>query len=199
METGITDGIDVVQIRLVPEKKLYFDRPVSSAVDVYNAVAAKMKDLDREVVVMLNNNARGQVVSMSVGSVGALSESIISPRELFKAAILSNSHSVIMVHNHPAGASPEPSSEDINATKRMIACGELLGIPVLDHVIVCGYSGEYFSFQEHSLMTSRELEEYMKDNLVSPERKNQMKKRSSEGRKESGKVASRSLPGNPIK
>lgn len=166
MEAGAIDGIDVVQIRLVPEKRLYFDKPITSAVDVYNAVAEKLKDLDREVVIVLNNNARGQVVSMSVGSVGSLSESIISPRELYKAAILSNSKSVILAHNHPAGMSPEPSMEDISATKRMIACGELLDIPVLDHVIVSGYTGEYFSFQEHGLMTTGELDKYLKSNFI---------------------------------
>ncbi len=171
METGAIDGIDVVQIRLVPEKRLYFEKPVTSAVDVYNAVADKLRELDREVVVVLNNNARGQVISMSVGSIGGLSESIISPRELYKAAILSNSQSVILAHNHPAGMSPEPSQEDISATKRMIACGELLGIPVLDHVIVSGFSGEYFSFQEHGLMTTGELDQYLKSNfIVVPER-----------------------------
>jgi len=48
------------------------------------------------------------------------------------------------------------------ATKRMMACGELMGIRMLDHVIVAGYTGEYFSFMESGMLTQNELDEYLK-------------------------------------
>jgi len=72
---------------------------------------------------------------------GSLDTSIVHPREVFKEAISSSAASVIFVHNHPSG-DPAPSKEDIELTKRLAKAGEIVGIDVLDHIIVCdkGYS-----------------------------------------------------------
>jgi len=67
---------------------------------------------------------------------GVLSACYISPREVFKKALMVNAASIIIAHNHPSG-NPEPSVEDIAVTKKMIECGRLLDIPVIDHII-CG-------------------------------------------------------------
>lgn len=66
---------------------------------------------------------------------GSLNASIVHPREVFRPAILGSAASVILVHNHPSG-DPEPSEEDLSITRRLAQVGELLGIPVLDHVVV---------------------------------------------------------------
>jgi DNA repair protein RadC len=66
---------------------------------------------------------------------GNLDSSIVHPREVFKEAISSLAAAVIFVHNHPSGDT-EPSADDINLTRRLVEAGELLGIPVLDHIIV---------------------------------------------------------------
>jgi DNA repair protein RadC len=60
---------------------------------------------------------------------------LVHPREVFKAALLANSHSLIVAHNHPAG-SLTPSLEDIETTEVLIKAGKLLGVPVADHIIV---------------------------------------------------------------
>nr|WP_313120027.1 JAB domain-containing protein [Proteiniclasticum ruminis] len=67
------------------------------------------------------------------------------PREVFKAAVLSNAASIILFHNHPSG-DPAPSSEDQTATERIRDCGRLMGIDLLDHIII----GEntYYSMRE---------------------------------------------------
>jgi DNA repair protein RadC len=79
---------------------------------------------------------------------GTLTASLVHPREIFKAAILVNAASLLLVHNHPSG-DPEPSAEDRAVTNRVYAAGELLGVTLVDHVIL-GHEGKYFSFSEQS-------------------------------------------------
>ena len=76
-----------------------------------------------------------------------LSETMVHPREVFKASILSNASSVICIHNHPGG-DVTPSDPDIAVTNRLTECGKILGIEVADHLIIGGRDGTYFSFQE---------------------------------------------------
>lgn len=85
----------------------------------------------------------------SVISVGDLARVPMVAREVFKAAILANASSVIVAHNHPAAVSPEPSPADIRVTRRLIKAGEIIGIPVLDHIIVTP-SGGFTSMRERA-------------------------------------------------
>lgn len=85
------------------------------------------------MVVMLNG--RHECIKVETISIGSLNASIVHPREVFRAVILASAASIILVHNHPSG-DPEPSEEDITITKRLVKCGEMLGIAVLDHVII---------------------------------------------------------------
>jgi DNA repair protein RadC len=80
-------------------------------------------------------NARHEVQRRVMVSRGSLNASIVHPREVFRPAILDSAASVVLVHNHPSG-DPEPSDEDLAITRRLVQVGELLGIPVLDHVII---------------------------------------------------------------
>ena len=72
---------------------------------------------------------------------------------MFKSAILSNADGIILLHNHPSG-SCAPSREDCRVTKRLMEAGELMGIPVKDHVIVAG--NEYYSFLENENIIKKE-------------------------------------------
>lgn len=78
--------------------------------------------------------------------IGTINYSLVHPREVFKEAYNLSASSIILVHNHP-GNSPFPSKEDIVTTNNLIKVGELLGIKVLDHVIVC--TNNYYSFLEN--------------------------------------------------
>jgi len=99
------------------------------------AVRGIFDGADREMFGVLALNTRNRVIGFNIVSVGTLDSSLVHPREVFKFAITANASSVIFFHNHPSGDT-EPSSEDINLTKRLVECGELLGIPVLDHIIL---------------------------------------------------------------
>jgi len=90
-------------------------------------------------------NSRNIAMGWHVVSRGTLTASLVHPREVFRAAIIENAASIILVHNHPSG-NAKPSNEDRTVTKRIAAAGRLLGVKVLDHVIVA--ESGYYSFTE---------------------------------------------------
>ena len=95
----------------------------------------EMGYFDREHFRGLYLDRKGGVIIMKDISIGGLHSSIVHPREVFKVAVKNSAASIILVHNHPSG-DPSPSSEDIEITKRLIEAGNLMGIPVLDHIII---------------------------------------------------------------
>lgn len=102
------------------------------------AVFDLMKPLryaDREQIYVLHLDTKKYLIGKELVAIGKLDAAIIHPREVFKAAVVNNSHSIICVHNHPSG-DPTPSRDDHDITVRLRAAGEILGIPLLDHVIV---------------------------------------------------------------
>lgn len=104
-----------------------------------------LQDKDREYFVAVFLNAKNIPLGVNLISMGDLTRSIVTPRESFKAAILASACALIFAHNHPSG-DPEPSEADIRITNTLKDAGELLGIPVFDHLIV-GTNG-YYSFRE---------------------------------------------------
>ncbi|MDB5083998.1 MAG: hypothetical protein JWN30_884 [Bacilli bacterium] len=108
---------------------------ISSPEDVAVRVMDRMRYLNKEHFVLLFLDTKNQIVAEETVSIGSLNASIVHPREVFHAAIKKNAASIIAIHNHPSG-DPSPSREDLEVTERLKAAGELLGIPVLDHVII---------------------------------------------------------------
>ena len=121
----------------------------SEAVAQSEIVEKELRNSDREKFICLHFNFKNQIISYEVVSMGSLNCSIVHPREVFKAAILANSASVVFIHNHPSG-STEPSLDDIEITKRLGKAGDILGINVLDHLIIG--NNEFYSFRQHNLI-----------------------------------------------
>lgn len=84
-------------------------------------------------------------------SIGSASESIVSPREIFSAALNCHAIHLILLHNHPSG-SPVPSRNDDMVTERIASCGRIMGIPLLDHIIIGDHS--YYSYREKNRIVS---------------------------------------------
>ncbi|AFQ18760.1 hypothetical protein BTG_26805 [Bacillus thuringiensis HD-771] len=80
-------------------------------------------------------NTKNQVLHRQTIFIGSLNTSIVHPREVFKEAFRRAAASIICLHNHPSG-DPTPSREDIEVTKRLVECGQIIGIEVLDHIII---------------------------------------------------------------
>ncbi|MBI3332675.1 MAG: DNA repair protein RadC [Candidatus Omnitrophica bacterium] len=91
----------------------------------------------KEHFIVLLLDTRHRVMKVSEISVGSLEASLVHPRETFQEAIAASAAALILAHNHPSG-DPTPSAEDLDLTRRLKEAGEILGIPVLDHLIVGG-------------------------------------------------------------
>jgi DNA repair protein RadC len=137
-----------VRVRLVRERAHRFGPALRCAADVAEALADELSGLDREHFLCCHLDVKNRLLSRELVSVGHLSSALVHPREVFKGAILANAASVCLAHNHPSG-DPEPSREDLELTRRLVRAGELLGIPVLDHVVVA--AGGFRSVAEQGI------------------------------------------------
>jgi len=109
---------------------------VKTPEDVAGLVKSRLKGKKKEHFLALLLDTRNQLIKVAEISVGSLDSSIVHPREVFKEAISASAALLIFVHNHPSG-DPEASEDDIKLTKRLAEVGEVMGIDVLDHIIVC--------------------------------------------------------------
>ena len=121
---------------------------IASPRDVYERMRLVMRDLPQEEFHVLLLNTQNQVLRDVVVTRGTLDASLVHPREVFRPALAESAASLILVHNHPSGE-PAPSAEDRAVTAQLAEAGELLGIPVLDHVVVG--EGKYVSFVESGI------------------------------------------------
>jgi DNA repair protein RadC len=144
-------GIPIYRVTLVREAKLTgtYGKITSSAM-ASALLQTYLADVDREHFVILLLDRKNQVIGVHTVSVGSLTASVVHPREVYKAAVLSNCAALILAHNHPSG-DPQPSQEDRAMTKRLVEAGKLLGISVLDHIVL-GCDGRYFSFADENLL-----------------------------------------------
>jgi len=127
------------------------DKPqpiVKSPEDVVAVAGKQLKGKKKEHFLVLCLDTRNKLINCKPVSIGSLDTSIVHPREAFKEAVSSSAASVVFVHNHPSG-DPEPSKEDVELTKRLAKAGEIIGISVLDHIIVCDKS--YLSLKARNL------------------------------------------------
>ncbi|MBO5994211.1 MAG: DNA repair protein RadC [Firmicutes bacterium] len=104
-----------------------------------------MRYLKKEFFKVLLLNVKLEVIGMETVSVGELAGAPVHPRESFEPAIRKGAAAVCFVHNHPSG-DPHPSKDDLEITRRLTECGDILGIRVLDHIIIG--DGVYTSLKE---------------------------------------------------
>ena len=129
-------GLEKVAVRLTREAPILSDGYIVDNVDkAVNLVGEELCQCDREVVGVLNLTSDLKPINFSVVSVGTLNRSLVAPGDMVKTAILSNAANMIMIHTHPSG-NLEPSDMDVQITKKMIFICELMGVPLLDHVII---------------------------------------------------------------
>ncbi len=82
-------------------------------------------------------DTKNQPINKHQITVGTLRNSLVHPREVFRPAIADAANCILAIHNHPSG-DPTPSDQDISVTKRLHEAAEIIGIPVVDHIIVAG-------------------------------------------------------------
>src|SRR5690606_4426305 len=154
METTSKKQFEVAEIQLTYKTKVKpSQRPkITSSKDAYEVLLAnwdedKLEFVEQVKVLLLNR--ANKVLGIYEVSTGGGSGTVADPKLVFAAAIKANASAMILAHNHPSGQI-KPSQADINLTKKMVAGGKLLEIPVLDHVIVTGE--ESYSFADEGLL-----------------------------------------------
>lgn len=110
-------------------------RTCQTAEDVHSMLRNQLDDLEQEQFWVLCVDARMRLLSIEMIHKGTAHSVEVHPRDVFRRAIRSNAAGIALAHNHPSG-DPTPSPEDLELTRRLVECGRLLGIPVIDHVVM---------------------------------------------------------------
>ncbi len=126
------------------------ERPkIKSSRDAYNVIAPIIIDLPHEEFWMLLLNRANKVLGREQISIGGTGSTIVDAKILFRKAIEGKASSLILCHNHPSG-NLHPSQMDLALTKRLKKAGELIEIPIIDHLIIS--DGGYYSFADEGAL-----------------------------------------------
>ena len=118
--------------------------------DVAAVYGPLMRDLKTEIFKIVFLNTANVIAGDETVSVGGLSAAIVEPRAIFRSAIGRNAAAIIALHNHPSG-NPEPSRADIKITRQIASAGDLMGVPLHDHLIIAGAG--YTSLAERGVLS----------------------------------------------
>lgn len=134
--------VNIVSLKMVRESSvLYKNRKIKSPEDAYQLLKPFLVDSDREQLMLLTLDTKNQPTAIHTVSVGTFNSSLVHPREIMKVAVLANSASIIIAHNHPS--QPAESREDVEVTSRFVESGKILGIDVIAHIVLG--DGEFVS------------------------------------------------------
>ena len=109
----------------------------------------ELRHEEREKVLLLSLDSRLNLIEKDVLSIGTVNYSLLSAREIFVLAFQNKASSVMLLHNHPSGDAT-PSRQDVCITEKIKEAGELLGIPLTDHIVIG--SNAYTSFKKCGLL-----------------------------------------------
>ena len=138
------------KLMLVREKELQYDHRLDSISDAIDLmIHMGLADAPEEFVYVFCVDCRGSLIAIHEISHGTLTGALVSVRSIYSRALINNSSAIILGHNHPSG-NPVPSGDDISITRKIKSAGELLEIPLLDHIIIG--SSSTFSMKQNSLL-----------------------------------------------
>ena len=124
-------------------------KKLSSSIDTYNYIKKFFNNYDKEFLLSITLDSKNYISSISIVSIGSINTLNTTPSEVFKTAIITNSTSIILVHNHPSG-DPTPSNHDIKETLLFNKSSKILGTNFLDHIIIG--DNNFFSFKKHNII-----------------------------------------------
>ncbi len=150
-----SQGTQLLSLKLVREQAAPYCGPSGcitkpeNAAEVFEKVFG-LSDQAEEVLCMISLDTRHRPAGFWRVSSGSLNESIVHPREVFKRALVTNSHAVILAHNHPSG-DPELSPQDRACAQKLAESGKILGVKLLDFMAI-GTGGRYRSAAEQGIL-----------------------------------------------
>ena len=132
-------------------RPLHRSARIASSRDVDAAYRPLLVDSDAEVFLCVALDAKHRPIRAIEVARGGLSACPVAPADVFRALLREDAAGVVLIHNHPSGE-PTPSRDDVELTDRLARAGDLLGVPVLDHVVIAREG--YFSFLDAGLIGS---------------------------------------------
>lgn len=151
--------VGIIRLQMVKESRiLYGMNRFTQPYEAVQTVKPIFAMADREMLVVMSLNTKVEPQALEIASVGGLNACSVDIRDIFKHAILNNAAFIICFHNHPSG-DPTPSLSDRQVTDRMKKAGDLLGIPLIDHIIIG--EEDFYSFREH-----RQIENILPDDAA---------------------------------
>lgn len=146
-------NISFHRVVLVKEKGVRYDisRKIMTPRDSYDTVKAvyDIGNYTQEIFIALFLSTKSDLLGIQEIGRGTINSCLVDSRILFQAALLHNATSIIVIHNHPSG-NTLPSNEDIELTKKLIECGKIMDMQILDHIIVG--SDSYTSLKERGIV-----------------------------------------------
>ena len=122
---------------------------ITSPGDAAQYLMGQLRYETHECFVVLLLNTKNRIMRCQRVAEGSLSSAIVHPREVYAPAVTAHAASILVAHNHPSG-DPYPSTEDRHLTLALSKAGDVLGIPLMDHVIIG--DGRYYSFKEYEAL-----------------------------------------------
>ncbi len=122
---------------------------VGGSKDAFQILQLKLEDLPHEEFWIVLLNRANKVIDTKLVSRGGVSSTVVDSKVIFNFALESLASAIILAHNHPSG-NLKPSNSDIRLTKKIVAAGKIMEVPVLDHIIVG--DNDYFSFADEGLI-----------------------------------------------
>lgn len=119
---------------------------ITSPADAAQVLMGRLRHETHERFLVVLLNTKNRIISIRQISEGSLTSAVVHPREVYAPAIVAHAAAILVAHNHPSG-DPYPSIDDRNLTSALSKAGDLIGIPLMDHIIIG--NGRYYSFKEH--------------------------------------------------
>jgi DNA repair protein RadC len=143
-----TAGKILASLELAKRHLVQDVEPLRTMQDILSRVA-DIRTKQQEYFVCLSLDGGQRLIAQRTVTIGTLDAVLAHPREVFSDAIVDRAASIVVSHNHPSG-DPHPSQKDTTLTQQLVASGQLLGIPLRDHVIVT--KTDHYSFRQHHLL-----------------------------------------------
>lgn len=143
-------NVDVFKCKLVRETSLPYDGRVNTPHAIASIAEKLIGDSPDEQFIAFALDAGGKLAGVHMVACGAPSACLVDMRSVFRPCILNNAASVVVAHNHPSGDCT-PSAKDIDTTHKLVECGKILDLTVVDHIIV-GFGGGYTSLHERGIL-----------------------------------------------
>ena len=141
--------LPLIRLKMVKELDLpYSGEQLKSPEQVAKFASQVLEGADKEHILVISVSAKCQPLALEIVSIGSLDAAIAVPREIFKHAVMSNAAGILLVHNHPSG-DPAPSRADLDFTRRVSQAGDILGIPLIDHIIIGDH--RFLSFRQRGI------------------------------------------------